>query len=258
MIRGVVFDLGGTLMHFDGDWETTIARGTATMCDYFNARGYPLPVSFAENFCALLHAGHKRANETNVEYTVEQVQNDTLAQHNICWIPDGVIPHAVKTFFDTEESLWRAYDDARATLENLRARGLKLALLSNATDHALIERMARNGAIAEFFGPLLSSAKISFRKPDPRAFQPILNAWQIPAHEIVMVGDTVNFDILGAHRAGLRGVLIEDRSQGDASHVTPLSELAKDTLMKADATITRLSELPEIIDAMNQEETVHV
>ncbi len=251
MIRGIVFDLGNTLMCFDGDWETVIARGTATMCEYFITRGYPLPVSFAENFQALRETGRQRATETNIEYTAEFALNDALAQHNICWIPDGVLPYAVQKFFDLEESLWRAYPDARATLENLRARGLKLALLSNATDHALIERLARNGDMAEFFDPLLSSAKISYRKPDPRAFQPILNAWQIPAHEIVMIGDSPSFDILGAHRAGLRGVLIQGRGAGDASHFKPHTQFEDELLLKPDAIVSQLAELPAVIDAMN-------
>ncbi len=253
MIRGVVFDLGGTLMYFDGDWDAVSARGDAEMCAYFDSRGYPLPVSFAENFRALREAGRKRATETHFEYTAEQALNDTLTQHNICWIPDGVLPYAVKKYFDGEEALWRAYEDARALLEILRARGLKLALLSNATDHALIERMTRNAELAEFFDPLLSSAKILHRKPDPRAFQPILDAWQIPAHEIVMVGDAPSFDILGAHRAGLRGVLIEGREPTGASHFKPQLQGNDEPLLQPDAMISQLSELPDVIEAMNGE-----
>lgn len=249
MIRGVIFDLGNTLMYFDADWNTMNQLRTDNMLAYFSERGYPLPVSFGENFRALYDAGRTRAAQTDVEYTTEDALNDALTQHNICWIPDAVVPRAVEKFFEAEQEHWLVYEDARVTLENLRARGLNLALLSNAMDHAFIERLVRNAGLAEFFDPLLSSAKISYRKPDPRAFQPILDAWQIPASQIVMVGDNPSFDILGAHRAGMRGVLIQDRWEKPPS---PHGEFADAALLKPDAVIKQLSELPAVIDAMNQ------
>lgn len=249
MIRGVIFDLGNTLMYFDADWSSIEQKRTESMLAYFSERGYPLPVSFAENFRALHDAGRTRAAQTDIEYTTQDALNDALTQHNICWIPDAVLPRAVEKFFQAEQDRWVGYTDARATLEHLRDRGLKLALLSNATDHAFIERLMQNAGLAEFFDPLLSSAKISHRKPDPRAFQPILDAWQIPANEIVMVGDAASFDILGAHRAGMRGVLMEDRENSP----TPHGEFADAALMKPDAIIKQLSELPAVIDALDKE-----
>src|SRR5438552_14205669 len=132
MIRGIIFDLGNTLVYFDGDWETVITNGIETMCAYLNERGYPVPVSFAASFRDFHELGRRRGLKTDVEYTAEHALNDALAQHSICWIADAVLPHAVEKFFDAEAAHWLAYPDAWATLETLRARGLKLALLSNA------------------------------------------------------------------------------------------------------------------------------
>lgn len=255
MIRGVIFDLGNTLMYFDGEWDSILVRGGELMCAYLGERGYPVPETFAADFRALREAGLERRLQTDVEYTTEHALSDALAKYNICWIPDAILPRAVEKFFDAEEGYWLPYEDAHATLELLRARGLKLALLSNATDHGFIERIAHSGNLAEFFDPLMTSAKISHRKPDPRAFQPILDAWQIPAHEIVMVGDAASFDILGAHRAGMCAILIEDRWENpQPAH----GEFADAELMKPDAAIKQLSELPAVIDTMNKEENANV
>ena len=61
-----------------------------------------------------------------------------------------------------------AYDDARATLEIFTASvGLKLALMSNAMDHAFIERLAKQANVAEFFDPLVSSAQIYVSQTRP-------------------------------------------------------------------------------------------
>lgn len=249
MIRGIIFDLGNTLMYFDGAWPDTIADGTERMCSYLTERGYPVPVSFAENFQAVREAGRQRAMQTNIEYTTENALNDTLAMHNICWIPDAVLPHAVARFYAAESAFWKPYADARATLEQLRERGLKIALLSNAMDHAAILRMVESANLTEFFDPLLSSAGISHRKPNPQAFQPILKAWQIPPGEILMVGDAAEFDIVGAHRAGMRGVLIRDRWETPAA----LLQSSAAAELQPDAVISELSELPGLIDRLDAE-----
>lgn len=254
MIRGIVFDLGNTLMYLDGDWEAIIAQGAARMAAYLNERGYPVLPEFAMEFIALREAGRKRATQSNLEYTAEQALNDALSKFGVRAVPDAVILRAVKEFFEPEEAQWKPYADARETLRKLRAQTLRLALLSNATDHAFIERIARNGAVAEFLDPLLSSAKISIRKPDPRAFQPILDAWQFAPREIVMVGDAASFDILGAHRAGMRGVLIEDRWD---TAPKPHAEFEDAARLTPDAIIYQLAELPALIQQWNQEESLH-
>lgn len=247
MIHGIIFDLGNTLMYFTGNWQTVITDGTDRMCGYLAERGYPLPVSFSENFLTVREAGRLRAQEANVEYTTESALNDTLAMHNICWIPDAVLPHAVASFYGAEDDLWEPYADARPTLQTLRERGLKLALLSNAMDHLAVLRMLERGNLIEFFDPLVSSAQISFRKPDPRAFQPILKAWQLPPDQVLMVGDTASFDIVGAHRAGIRGVLIQDRWETPPA---PHAVFAENEL-EPDAVITQLAELPALIEEIN-------
>lgn len=249
MIRGIIFDLGNTLMYFDGDWETTVAQGAAEMAAYLNGRGFPLPPEFAAEFIALRDVGRKRAAQTNVEYTAAQALCDTLAQQGVHDAPEAMILRAVEKFFGPEEPRWLAYPDARATLKELRALDLKLALMSNATDHTFIERIARNGMVAEFMHPLLSSAKISHRKPDPRAFQPILDIWRVPPQDVVVVGDAASFDILGAHRAGMRGVLIQERW---AEPLKPHGEFDDAHLMQPDATILQLTELPALLSGWNE------
>lgn len=253
MIQGIIFDLGNTLMYFTGDWGRTNSDGVERMCNYLAERGYPVPVSFAENFIQVRESGRRQANDSNVEYTTEQALNDTLAMHNICWIPDAILPHAVARFYDAEDGQWVAYADARATLQELRDRGLKLALLSNAMDHGAVMRMVERGNLTEFFDPLMSSAQLTWRKPDPRAFQPILNAWQVPPNELLMVGDVSSYDIVGAHRSGMSGVLIQDRWDTPVVPHAPIPEAE----LRPDAVITQLSELPALIDRLNAQVEPH-
>ncbi|MEJ2558259.1 MAG: HAD hydrolase-like protein, partial [Anaerolineae bacterium] len=58
---------------------------------------------------------------------------------------------------------------------------------------------------------------------------------------VVMVGDTLDADILGAHNAGMHGILIT--ADGAASN-----DGHRGTIVP-DATITALSELPALIES---------
>ncbi len=246
MIRGVIFDLGNTLLYFNGEWQSVIRAGAENIVRFLNERGYPLPDDLAESFLAVREQSRGTASRTNREYTAEQALQDTLAKHGVCYVPDRLVPLAIAKYFEPESAHWIAYDDARTTLEQLRARGLKIAVFSNATSQAWVEHICRTRNIAEFFEPLLSSAAFGTRKPDPRAFQPILDAWQLPPDEIVVVGDDPSYDILGAHRAGMRGVLIEERW---SEPPMPHDEFKDAHLMQSDAVIRQLGELPTLLDA---------
>jgi len=86
------------------------------------------------------------------------------------------------------------------------------------------------------------------RKPDPRALQLIADAWQIPPREIVMVGDSPPYDILGAHRAGMRAILTE---RGDGSWWQKIpDDRANDPALHADAVVRALAEIPSVIEKM--------
>ncbi len=53
-----------------------------------------------------------------------------------------------------------------------------------------------------------SSATFGVGKPDPRFFERIVEACDVPAHEIVYVGDRLDNDILPAQSIGMHAVFI--------------------------------------------------
>jgi len=85
-----------------------------------------------------------------------------------------------------------------------------------------------------------------FRKPDPRALQLIADAWHLPPAEIVMVGDLPQYDILGAHRAGMRAILVARNDIGGWQPVPP--EHASDPAWHADAMVRTRREILDLIE----------
>jgi len=94
------------------------------------------------------------------------------------------------------------FDDAIPALEALRGR-VKVALLTNNPYGADV--LDRHGLHVDVFDSVVV-ADPSVRKPDPRAFAPLLGALGLEASEIAYVGDSVDADVEGALGAGLRAV----------------------------------------------------
>ena len=99
---------------------------------------------------------------------------------------------------------------ARLLLEYLHERGYTLAVLSNSIFSAktLKKYMAKFG-IEQYFTEVISSADITFRKPDNKAFQFVLNKLGLlPSPEIFFIGNKLDKDAMGALTSGLSPILI--------------------------------------------------
>ena len=94
------------------------------------------------------------------------------------------------------------FDDVIPALESLRGR-VKLALLTNNPYGPDV--LDRHGLHVDVFESVVV-ADPSVRKPDPRAFAPLVETLGLSPGEIAYVGDSVTADVEGALGAGLRAV----------------------------------------------------
>ena len=135
--------------------------------------------------------------------------------------------------------------DASAVLEGLAARGIYRAIVSNADESWLQPAVHRHG-----FDRLLdhwtSSEAAASCKPDARIFTHALALAGLAREAVLFVGDSIPHDIVGAHRAGMRTVLIDDHGGP-----TPLAaDLADD--VAPDHRLTALGDLLALVDELNQ------
>lgn len=105
---------------------------------------------------------------------------------------------------------WAAYDDAGATLDTLRTRGVRTAILSN-VGFDLRPVLDRNG-LAGRFDVLVMSYEVGVAKPRPEIFARTLGLLGVEAHEALMVGDSWHDDAAAA-ALGIR-TLILPRTDG--------------------------------------------
>jgi putative hydrolase of the HAD superfamily len=97
------------------------------------------------------------------------------------------------------------FDDAVPALEALGAR-VPLALLTNNPFGA--EVLNRHGLHTDVFDCVVVADPL-VRKPDPRAFAPVMNALGLPPEKIAYVGDSVSADVEGALAAGILPVWLD-------------------------------------------------
>jgi putative hydrolase of the HAD superfamily len=245
-VRGIIFDLGGTLMTFVGSWDAVQQQGAAEMVAYFRRQRITLDeIGLVTHFLAERQAGFERAAQTHHEVTCADVLRTTL---QVIGAPATAFEHihlAVRVYFAPEEAAWQAFADSHRVLRELAttvrngARAFRLAALSNATDAPLIQRLVNRLGFRPWLAPVWSSAALGGRKPLREPFLAIAQRWGLPPAELAVVGDRLNADVLGARNAGMRSVLV-------TADEAPDNEKYRDSIIP-DAVIREIGELPGLL-----------
>jgi HAD superfamily hydrolase (TIGR01509 family) len=153
--------------------------------------------------------------------------NLILSQAGVPITPDTDAALAELHAYHQESNLWELVpDDVLPALAALRARGLKLTVVSNANGklRAVFDRLALVGCV----DCLLDSHEEGFEKPDPRFFEVALARSGAEREKTIHVGDIYQVDVVGARAAGLRGVLLDVAGlypEADCPRVRSLGEL---------------------------------
>jgi putative hydrolase of the HAD superfamily len=100
-----------------------------------------------------------------------------------------------------------AYPEVHAVLDDLRARGARLAVCSN-WDWDLEPALVDAG-LAGAFECVVSSAWVGARKPHPRIFEETLARLGTCAADVVFVGDTWGPDVDGPRACGMTPIYLQ-------------------------------------------------
>jgi HAD superfamily hydrolase (TIGR01662 family) len=97
------------------------------------------------------------------------------------------------------------YDDVAPVLDELRAAGLKIGLVSNSARD--VHAFARHHGLEIDAG--ISSFHHGRTKPHASIFRAVLDLLEVAPAEAAMVGDTIDADVEGAVALGMRAVLVD-------------------------------------------------
>lgn len=130
------------------------------------------------------------------------------------------------------------YDETFQVLDQLKGK-YQLLLLTNGSPDLQNTKLDITPEIAPYFDQIVISGAFGRGKPDPTIFEHALSLMSLNKDEVLMVGDNLMTDILGASRVGIKSVWI-NRHDKERNEVVPTYE------------INHLEELFPIIDSLNK------
>lgn len=203
-IKAVILDFGGTLSDGKLDWEPY----HETIRSFLGSHGYNVPMKDLKKALRGALAQLERVRSKGREMLFEEVYaiflGDLGVQYDsemLEYLHDNFRNHYNTQFYPCVESV----------LEELASK-YKLALLSNTMSNQP-KRLLCDSGLDKYFDLMYCSRELGIRKPNPAAFEVVLNELKIHPLETVHVGDSVEADMYGARNSGITGIWIKTPEQ---------------------------------------------
>lgn len=237
----VFFDLGYTLINFEGDFHQVLSDAYLALAESLVRSGVPIvPQDFSIRFEQTISEYYRTREIDLIERPVESYLNQTLCDFGYSTLPDEIIQKALSDMYQLSESCWYLEPDALETLKTLKSNGYRLGLITNAANAPDSNRLIDKFQLRGFFDAILISAEEKIRKPDTRIYSRAMQKLEISPNQAAMVGDTLTADILGAQNSGMYGVWLKRRADRP-ENLNLLSTI------EPDAVIDSLIELPVVL-----------
>ena len=233
MIQGVIFDYGGTLDSRGVHWSEVLWQG------YQQAQ---VPIDKATFRTAYVEGERALARERiilpqddfhtlllkkvviEISYLPEQPDTSTRDR----WVEE------IAAYCDNAAR--GCINEAMPVLEQLHER-YPMMLVSNF--YGNIDEVLRAYGIRHLFKGIIESAVVGVRKPNPTLFRLGVDALELPADQVLVVGDSLRKDIEPAEQLGCPALWLKGKGWTD-----------EEDQQTHPHTITRITEVPEWIERL--------
>lgn len=120
-------------------------------------------------------------------------------------ITPGTLANAAQTFRSEMNAHVTVFDDVEPVLRHFQASGVRLGILSNGERQHQRRKLESTGLLSKF-DAVVTSEDVGAHKPAPEGFLAVCEELELPAHQVMHVGDDPLHDVRGALRAGLIAV----------------------------------------------------
>ena len=209
MIKGIIFDYGGTLDSRGVHWSEVLWQGyqqAQVPIDKMTFRTAYVEGERAlareriilpqDNFHTLL----RKKVALEISFLPEQPDERTRD----CWVESiaAYCDHAART----------CIEEARPMLEELQGR-YPMMLVSNF--YGNIDEVLRDYGIRHLFKGIIESAVVGVRKPNPTLFKLGVDALEMDPIEVLVVGDSLRKDIEPAEQLGCQVLWLKGKGWTD-------------------------------------------
>lgn len=250
MIRGVLFDLGGTLHVADSPAgrDVWFARRLLDRLEDYGIRLGAEPEELARK----LHENgeaYKRHSEKDLRelppaeiWSGWYLRDWDLSRERL-----APIAEELSFLYDYERVRVIRRPYIKETLDALRAQGMKLGLISNIISLSVAPHFLEEYGVRDDMDCIVLSSATGIRKPSPEIFRAAEKELDLGPEELAYVGDTLSRDVMGVRNAGWR-LMIQIRNPGAAHRDKGLENAG----LKPDYLIDGLEDIPEIVRRENE------
>jgi len=216
MIKAVIFDLDQTLVDF--------VRMKKASCD----------IAMHSMIDAGLKISHEEGMKTLFElYKVYGMEYQTIFQEflnrTMGGVDNRILAQGILAYRKVRNAFLIPYPGVTKTLIELKAKGIKLAIVSDAPRLKAWMRLCALG-LDDFFDVVITHDDTGMHKPSELPFKAALEKLQLKPEDCIMIGDHPDRDVKGARALGIKTVLAKYgcifESQEKADHeINKIEEL---------------------------------
>lgn len=209
-IKAVFFDAADTLFYIRGGLGNVYSSVAAKY------RPAPDPASVRAAFSKAFHSApalvfgglspeDRRASEKKWWYSVVKRVFEDVGMF------DEFDAYFNELFEVFRQGAWRLFPETREVLSRLRERGFRLGVISNFDTR--VYDVCKALGIYDYFSSFVISSEAGFAKPSPRIFEIALRDQGVSPEESIHIGDSLEYDIVGAESSGMNSLLLDRDGQ---------------------------------------------
>ena len=231
MIKGIIFDYGGTLDSRGVHWSEVLWQG-------YQQAGVPIDketfrTAYVEGECAL---ARERIILPQDDFHTLLLKKVAL---EVSFLPDPIDDATRDRWVEEiasycDNAARACINEARPMLEELHQR-YPMMLVSNF--YGNIDEVLRAYGIRHLFKGIIESAVVGVRKPNPTLFKLGVDALEMEPGEVLVVGDSLRKDIEPAEHLGCQVLWLKGKGWTD-----------EEDAQTHPRTITRVTQVPEWLD----------
>jgi putative hydrolase of the HAD superfamily len=229
MPEAVAFDLGDTLVEYEGlplSWEAHYPEALGNLTA---AAGHAMAPGHVEAACAILRRHNTRVVPRSREVAFSEIMDELAVVFGVKWELDEAT--LARAFFRIFRQRLRCFSDTLPALGELRKKGVKIGIFTDVPygmpSELVLEDVAQSGLTGRY-DVLITSRDIGWRKPSIATLQALAESLGTSSSGLIHVGNEKK-DVEVAISFGCESILIARNGRpgawGQDRTISTLSEL---------------------------------
>jgi putative hydrolase of the HAD superfamily len=226
-VKAVLLDFGHTLVNYEAD-EAALLESYRDIHAFLAMAGIshePIPDDLMmQVFRRLSEVITQSYSEGQIEELDCLALYDDAFRHLGFQLDRELLHKVLELDHRALSSQFEVPESTLAALRQIRHRGYKVGLVSNATPTGEVMRHDLEVlGLADLIDAASYSSEVGFRKPDPRIYLAVTERLDLDPPECLFVGDRVKEDIEGPRALGMRAVLSHEFRHEDVGSSQPVA-----------------------------------